>query len=192
MTERWHSGRTDWTSPAAALAGAGVIPGVALGAYQHRMAQFTTLSVDTPLPVGPPTPSGTSRGHPGRVRGPERKPGPTALRFLRGWAVVDRPRVTRGTIAKWQRFLRCGISTRTGGHVMAERDRGHRRGARQRGSHQHGPTAFAHGVEFLARQLPGFWNCGFCKAVRSWTLRQSWVSAWPTPRRCNAGLQFAA
>jgi len=88
---------------------------------------------------GPPTPSGTSRGHPGRVRGPERKPGPTALRFLRGWAVVDRPRVTRGTIDKWQRFLRCGISTRTGGHVMAERDRGHRRGPRQRGSHQHGP-----------------------------------------------------
>ena len=77
---------------------------------------------------GPPTPSGTSRGHPGRVRGPERKPGPTALRFLRGWAVVDRPRVTPGTINKWQRFLRCGISTRTGGHVMAERDRGHRRG----------------------------------------------------------------
>ena len=128
MTERWHSGRTDWTSPAAALAGAGVIPGVALAAYQHRMAQFTTLRVDTPLPVGPPIPSGTSRGHPGRVRGPERKPGPTALRFLRGWAVVDRPRVTRGTIDKWQRLLRCGISTRTGGHVMAERDRGHRRG----------------------------------------------------------------
>ena len=191
MTERWHSGRTDWTSPAAALAGAGVIPGVARAAYQHRKAQFSTLSVDTPLPVGPPTPSGTSRGHPGRVRGAERKPGPAALRFLRGWAVVDRPRVTRGTIDKWQRFLRCGISTRTGGHVMAERDRGHRRGPRQRGSHQHGPTAFAHGVEFPARQLPGFWNCGFCKAVRSWTLRQSWVSAWPTPRRCNAGLQFA-
>ena len=191
MTERWHSGRTDWTSPAAALAGAGVIPGVARAAYQHRKAQLSTLSVDTPLPVGPPTPSGTSRGHPGRVRGAERKPGPAALRFLRGWAVVDRPRVTRGTIDKWQRFLRCGISTRTGGHVMAERDRGHRRGPRQRGSHQHGPTAFAHGVEFPARQLPGFWNCGFCKAVRSWTLRQSWVSAWPTPRRCNAGLQFA-
>jgi hypothetical protein len=192
MTERWHSGRTDWTSPAAALAGAGVIPRAALAAYQHRMAQFTRLSVDTPLPVGPPTPSGTSRGHSGRVRGPERKPGPTALRFLRGWAVVDRPRVTRGTIGKWQRFLRCGISIRTGGHVMAERDRGHRRGPRQRGSPQHGPKAFAHGVELPARQLPGFWNCGFCKAVRSWTLRQSWVSAWPTPRRCNAGLQFAA
>ena len=42
LTERWHSGRTDWTSPAAALAGAGVIPGVARAAYQHRMAQFTT------------------------------------------------------------------------------------------------------------------------------------------------------
>jgi hypothetical protein len=66
LTERWHSGRTDWTSPAAALAGAGVIPGVARAAYQHRKAQFTTLSVDTPLPVGHPhqaePPAGTLAG----------------------------------------------------------------------------------------------------------------------------------
>ena len=52
--------------PAAALAGAGVIPGAALAAYQHRMAQFTTLSVDTPLPVGHPhqaePPAGTLAG----------------------------------------------------------------------------------------------------------------------------------
>jgi membrane protein DedA with SNARE-associated domain len=36
LAARWHSGRTEWTSPAPMLAVAGVILGTALAVHQHR------------------------------------------------------------------------------------------------------------------------------------------------------------
>jgi hypothetical protein len=39
LTARWHGGQTDWTSPAAALTGAGVLLGIALTVYQQRASR---------------------------------------------------------------------------------------------------------------------------------------------------------